>query len=208
MTETPLHPTAPPRLYPAIPTEGNGNSYRLQQITRIQAELAREAEKRAGLCKKYKRGVNIVDGVDTTLVAVGAGFGVGGAALLSTIVAIPIALGLEFGSLGCAGLSVVGKVVGRRLTAKHDKHRHIEAIARAKLNTLSDIISKALVDGDISDAEYGLVLREVQKFETLKETARAKKAMPSENIDALKKQLLAESRKEALAELTKKLNSS
>jgi hypothetical protein len=174
-------------------------------MTRIQAELRQEADKRAGLCKKYKRSVNAVDGVDATLVSIGAGLGIGGVGLLTTVVAIPVAIGLEAGSLGCAVLCAFGKVVGRRLTAKYDKHQRIETLARAKLNTISDIVSKALVDGNISDTEYNLVLAEVQKFEDMKREIRAKKA-PAENIDELKKTLLAQGRREALDDITKRLN--
>ena len=210
-----LQPTAPPpegdknRLYPVLPThdDENGHAYRLQQITRIQTELKREAEKRAGLCKKYKRGLNAVDVTDAALASVGAGLGVGGVAFLSTVVAIPLAVGLELGSLGCAGLCVIGKVAGRRLTHKYVKHRRIEAIARAKLNSISDIVSNALADGNISDVEYRLILDEVRKFEDLRRETRATKAPSRKNMDELRKKLLAEGRKEALEELVKKLRS-
>jgi hypothetical protein len=198
-------PAEQPGLYPTLPDAGNGHAYRLQEMTRIQAELRQEADKRAGLCKKYKRSVNAVDGVDATLVSIGAGLGIGGVGLLTTVVAIPVAIGLEAGSLGCAVLCAFGKVVGRRLTAKYDKHQRIETLARAKLNTISDIVSKALVDGNISDTEYNLVLAEVQKFEDMKREIRAKKA-PAENIDELKKTLLAQGRREALDDITKRLN--
>jgi hypothetical protein len=198
-------PAEQPGLYPILPDAGNGHAYRLQEMTRIQAELRQEADKRAGLCKKYKRSVNAVDGVDATLVSIGAGLGIGGVGLLTTVVAIPVAIGLEAGSLGCAVLCAFGKVVGRRLTAKYDKHQRIETLARAKLNTISDIVSKALVDGNISDTEYNLVLAEVQKFEDMKREIRAKKA-PAENIDELKKTLLAQGRREALDDITKRLN--
>ena len=199
-------PTAPP-LYPTLPTEGDGHAYRLQQITRIQADLTREAEKRASLCKKYRRGLNVVDGTDVALATAGAMLGIGGVCLLSTVVAVPLAVGLELGSLGCAGLCVIGKGAGRRLTHKYVKHRRIETIARAKLNTISDIVSKSLADGNISDIEYRLVLDELRKFEDLKREAHDKKAPSPENMDELRKKLLAEGRKEALTELVKKLSS-
>ena len=198
-------PADPQVLYPTLTNARNGHAYRLQEITRIQAELRQEADKRAGLCKKYKRSINTVDGIDAALVSIGAGLGVGGVGLLTTVVAIPVAIGLEAGSLGCAVLCAFGKVAGRRLTAKYVKHRRIETMARAKLNTISDIISKALADGSISEIEYNLVLSEVQKFEAMKREIRAKKA-PTENIDELKKTLLAQGRREALDDIAKRLN--
>ena len=56
-------PTAPD-LYPELPIE-DGQNYRLQKITEIEKTLINERDKRKSLYKKYKRGVNITDGVDT-----------------------------------------------------------------------------------------------------------------------------------------------
>ncbi len=189
--------TAPP-LYPTLPA--SGHDYRIQEITRIQTELRQEASKRASLCKKYKRGINAVDSTDAALVVVGAGLSVGGIGLLASIIAVPIAVGLEAGSLGCAGLCVIGKAIGRKLTAKFDKHRRIETLARAKLNTISDVISQALTDGEISDTEYRMILAEVKKFEDMKREVRSKRKdnTPAIDMEELKKNLLAQGRKEAL----------
>ena len=53
---------------------------------------------RATLYKKYKRGINALDGVDTALLTTGMDLGVGG---LSTVIAAPVVLGLEIAALGC-----------------------------------------------------------------------------------------------------------
>lgn len=200
-----IQATAPP-LYPILPTEGDGHAYRLQQITRINRELQNEADKRASLRKKYRRAINGVDAADTVLISTGAALGIGGVGLLATIVAIPIAVGLEIGSLGCAGLGVIGKFVSRKLSSKYSKHQQIETMARAKLNTISGIISKALADGNISDIEYGVVLAEAQKFETMKRDARTKAAKRPQSGHELKNGLLDQDQKAALQELLKKLN--
>ena len=43
------------------------------------------------------------------------GVGIGGVGLLSTIIAVPVVLGLEIAALTCGAMGVVGKYVARRL---------------------------------------------------------------------------------------------
>ena len=60
-------PTAP-NLYPELPIE-DGQNYRLQKISEIERTLINERDMRKSLYKKYKRGINITDGVDTGLIS-------------------------------------------------------------------------------------------------------------------------------------------
>ena len=134
------NPTAPPlqSIYPVL--EGpqddqvlvatEQKTHRLQHISRLQRQLEEERDLRAALYKKYHRGVNVLDGIDTTLITVSMGLGVGGVGLLSTIVAAPVVLGLEAGSLACGILAVAGKYVGRRLATKAKKHDEIRVLAK------------------------------------------------------------------------------
>ena len=77
------NPTAPPlqSIYPIL--EGPQEvlvaieQYRLQHISRLQWQLEEERDLRAALYKKYHRGVNVLDGIDTTLITVSMGLGVG-----------------------------------------------------------------------------------------------------------------------------------
>ena len=60
-------PTAPP-IYPELQTE-DGQNYRLQKISEIEIKLLKERDARKALYKKYKRGMNATDGVDTALIS-------------------------------------------------------------------------------------------------------------------------------------------
>jgi len=55
--------------------------------------------------------VNVLDGVDTALISAGMGMGIGGVGLLSTIIAVPVVLGLEIAALTCGTVGVAGKYV-------------------------------------------------------------------------------------------------
>ena len=62
---------------------------------------------------------------------------------------------------------------GLILTIKQEKHDVIKLPAKSKLDSIVDIISQAMEDGDISSIEFHLkVLREVEKYRKLKADIR------------------------------------
>ena len=92
---------------------------------------------------------------------------------MSTIIAAPAVLGLEEAALACGLLGVAGKVVSRRLAVKAKKHDDIRVLALGKLDTIADHVSTVLVDGEISDHEFRVVLNEVEKYYQMKDQIRA-----------------------------------
>ena len=196
-------PTAPEPIYPVLPTDGE--NYRLQEVSQLKKYLETERQKRAELYKKYKRGVNIVDGIDAALVVVALGVGAGGIGLLTTIVATPIVIGLEATALVCGLLGVSSKFISRRLTIKAKKHDEIRVLADSKLNTISDLISTALTDGKISDDEFRLILNEIEKYKQMKTEIRSnshKKYMDKKT----KNELIQQGKKEARQSFIEKLS--
>lgn len=172
------------------------HSYRLQKINDIQQEIEREREKRAMLSKKYHRAVKIISALDGTLVASTMGLGVAGIGVLSTIIAAPVAIAMEASALGAGLLSIIGSQANKKLVAKAEKHEMIRVLASAKLNTISDLISKALKDDMVSDEEYALILSELEKFNNMREEIRNKIKV---DIDEQTKQsLIEQGRVEAL----------
>ena len=167
-----------------VAVDGGAQAYRLGKITEIQNELERERVKRAGLNAKYRKGVrfiNVVDGISALVVL---GSTASAIAVLSTIVAAPIAMVLQGLGIGAGVLGVIGRIVGRKFTIKAEKHEKIKTLADTKLNTISEYISNALEDGGISDDEYCLILNELAKFNELKKEIRSElKASVDEEAD-------------------------
>ena len=185
-------PSAP--LYPELPIE-DGQNYRLQKISEIENILIKESDTRKNLYKKYKRGINITDGVDTGLISTSviiAGVGL----------TVPIMFPLEIAAFVCGTLGVCVKLVRRSLASKAQKHYEIKTIADSKLNTIKELISKSLVDGQISDNEFKLILDELRKYNKLKENTRLKQTELSESE---KKKLLEAGKAQAISEMKKKL---
>ena len=142
-------------LYPPLES---GETHRLQHVAEVRFRLEKERDFRASMYKKYRRRANVVDGIDTALSVTSVDLAASGVGLLSTIIAAPVALGLQAGAIVCGLLGAGGKLVGRRLQAKARKHDLIRCLAESKLNTIAHRISVALNDDKITEEEVRLRL--------------------------------------------------
>ena len=149
-------------------TQINAEDFRLKKISDLQTELSNEADHYRQVAKKFKKTHSM-----THLSAVGLGpvsAGLSSATLATAltgfgVVASPALAGVAavFG-LFSAGLTVVSKRFGRKGT----KHEKIYTLALAKQNSVAELVSKALEDKRISDSEFSIIFREVQKYHELK----------------------------------------
>lgn len=187
-------PTAPD-LYPELPIE-DGQNYRLQKISEIEKTLINERDIRKALYKKYKRGVNITDGLDTGLIS-------SSVILAGVGITVPILLPLEIVAVVCGGLGIFVKLVRRRLTSKSRKHYEIKTMAESKLNSIKDLISKALTDGQISENEFKLILDELEKYNKLKENIHSKQTQ-TRMIESERKKLIEDTKARVMDEIKKK----
>jgi len=149
-------------------------SYRLQKIYEIEDEITQERDKRTALCTKYRRSIRIISVIDNALIVTVMGLSSSGLGVLTTVIAAP-AIAIATGTaVGVGLLIIIGGQVSKKLVLKVAKHEKIKTLAEAKLNTISSLISKALVDDNISDEEYSLILNEFVKFNEMKEEIRSK----------------------------------
>ena len=155
-------------LYPPLKT---GHNHRLQHVTEVKSCLGKERDFRASLYKKYRRGANVVE-LDTALSVASVGLGATGVGLLSTIIMVPVAIGIRAGAIVCGLLGAGGKCFGRRLQTKAKKHDQLRVLAEPKINTIADHISTTLTDDKISDEEFRLILSEVDKYNRMKAEIR------------------------------------
>ncbi|XP_031554479.1 uncharacterized protein LOC116291451 [Actinia tenebrosa] len=99
-----------------------------------------------------------------------------------------IVVGVPLASVGavCGIVSAVTTGIIKQLSGKISKHDTHIALARAKANTIADLVSKALRDRRIDDTEFSLILAEEKKYGELK----------SGNKKTIVKDLSEESRKQ------------
>ena len=189
-------------LYP--PLETTGDNHRLQHVAEVRSRLEKERDFKASLYKKYRRGVNVVDGRNTVLSVASVGLAASGVGLLSTIIAVPVAGGLEAGAIVCGLLGAGGKFFGRWLGVKARKHDQIRVLAESKLNTIADRIF-FLTDDKISEEEFRLILSEVDKYDQMKTEIRRGRQNQGGLSEIEKKQLLHLMRDETMLTARTKL---
>ena len=154
-------------------TQLNAEDFRLKKINDLLKELSDEVEHYRQVAKKYKRSHSIVHTSAVGLGSLSVGLSSGALATALTgfgIVASPALAGVAT----VCGLASVGfAAVSKRLNRKVTKHEKIYTLALAKRNSVNELVSKALTDKQISDVEFRIITREVEKYHTLKAEIRA-----------------------------------
>ena len=172
--------------------------YRLTQVARLKDQLKTELDSREALYKKYRRAVNIVDAVDVGATATGIILGGVGTGLLATLIAAPAVPIIMGAAAGCALISAGTKVATRRLRLKARKHDQVRVLAESKLNSIADLVSKALEDGEISHEEFQAVVNEAQRYHDMKKRVQVGTQKKIVELDkATEKALIEQGRKEA-----------
>jgi len=167
-------------------TDNSGNEFRLQKINEIQKQLENEIEKRRHLTKKYKKGVKVTNAIDYVLAVSIMGLSVVGVGLLATIIAAPAVMTTEMVSAGVGIMFILSRQVNKKLVAKAKKHEKLGDLAEEILNKISNHISIALNDDNISAEEFSLILSEVNTFlETFRETKEKLRSTSKESVEPL-----------------------
>ena len=150
----------------------SAEDFRLKKINDLLKELSDEAEHYRQVAKKYKRTHSIVHRSAVGLGSLSVGLSSGALATALTgfgIMASPALAGVAT----VCGLSSVGfTFASKRLERKVTKHEKIYTLALAKRNSVNELVSQALADKQISDVEFRIITREVEKYHTLKAEIR------------------------------------
>ena len=151
----------------------DADKFRLERIKEIKDEIITELNKRENTCKKYKKIALVTEILDSGCVMVSIALTSSGAA---TIIIPPLATGLGIAG-GISGfLGLVFKFVSKKLQSKLRLNEDIIILSKSKLNTISDLISKALDDGEVSDEEFQLISKELVSFYEMKKEIKKKTA--------------------------------
>ena len=176
-------------------------AYRLRKLTEIEAYLFDEIEVRRRQVKKKKR-INMATSIkDAGLIT---------SPVITQVISIPafssgvgLPVGAALGGLGIVLplLTISRRKISRSQTVKQGKHDAIMLLAQSKLDGITNIISQAMQDRDISPAEFHKVVQEVEKYCKLKADIRNRtkakvKQIEKEQRDELLEQGRKEERKE------------
>ena len=111
----------------------------------------------------------MTDSIDSTLISASvimAGIGL----------AVPAMLPLEIAAIVCGCMGACVKLVRRKFMSKAQKHYETKTIGESKLNSVKNLISKALNDGQISAEIFQLIFCELNRYNDLKDKTRTKQS--------------------------------
>ena len=133
---------------PTAPQEPQ--TYRLKKLTEIEAFFLDEIEVREQIAKRMKRFntiTGIVDaGLITSTVITG---GISIAAFASGVGGFPVGIALSGTSLLLSLATAITRKSFKTFTLKQEKHDAIKLLSQDKLDSIANIISQAMPDGDI-----------------------------------------------------------
>ena len=198
-------------LYPTHElTQLNAEDFRLKKISDLLKKLSDEAKNYRHVAKKYKRSHSFVHRSAVGLGSLSVGLSSGALATALTgfgIVASPALAGVAtVCGLASAGFAAASKQLNRKAT----KHEKIYTLAIAKRNSVNELVSKALADKQISDVEFTIITREVERYHTLKAAIRSGVTKTTNDVATQTQapdleKLKEEVRKEVAQEFQKKL---
>ena len=117
-----------------------------------------------GWQKKMKRFNTFTSIVDTGLITSTVITGGVSIAAFASGVGLPVGIALGGTSLLFSLATAITRKSFKIFTVKQEKHDAIKLLAQSKLDSIADIISQAMQDGDISSIEFHKVLQEVEKY--------------------------------------------
>ena len=190
-------------IYPQLPSDTGdtgttdvGGNFRLKQCADWLSLLEKDLQDCEKIYKKYKRTrstlLNLSTGSGTLSVALcGGGLGTG-----LTGVGLPVSVALGVVGGACALTSVATASLAKALSGKVSKHEKTVSVCQAKINTVKDVVSKALTDNKISHEEFLLVKSEFEKYYEMKRLIREKNEhkppQPQVDLKKMEENILAE----------------
>ena len=132
----------------------NLTKFRLDEINKIKDYLNAEIEERKDIVKKISKYIVAFDYADKIFITLSASFGALSIPSHAAVVGIPV--GIAGASLTVI-LTITTGAVKKLLNItrkKKKKHNKIITLSRNKLNIIETLISKALIDFDISHEEF------------------------------------------------------
>ena len=110
---------------------------------------------------------------------------------------LPVGIALSGTSLLFSLATAITRTSFKIFTLKQEKQDAIKLLAQSKLDSITNIISQAMQDGDISPIEFHKVLQEVEKYRKLKADNRNQaKAKVKEITKEQREEILEQGRKE------------
>ena len=183
----------PPNIYPNLSvTQSNEQQIRLNKIIEIKNYFLGEIRERELISKNLSKYIASLDYFDKSLNALSILAGSISIASFATVIGAPAGIiGASCGFTFSITSGFVKKFL-KTIRNKKKKHNKIVMLARSKLNSIENKISKALTDNEISHEDFETIINKEKKYRELKQSIRM---MNSQRSDAEKVSLIEEGKK-------------
>ena len=155
-------------LYPELPESSGasdqGVQFRLNKISEIRDFLENEVDQRDKLRRKYKTVWNVYYNTAQVSGLVALGLGGGAVGTMATGIGAVVSIPLGGVAIGGSVLSGVCVALGKAMMKKVEKHESVKRTAESSLNTVNDLVSRALEDGIVSNEDFHHILREMENY--------------------------------------------
>ena len=153
--------------------------------------------------KRLNTVTSIMDiGLITSAVITGGG----STAAFASGIGLPVGITLSGASVVFSLLTTITRKASREFIVKQKNHDAIKLLAQSTLDSIADIISRAMQDRDISSIEFHKVLQEVKKYRKFKDNIRNwAKAKVKQITKEQREEILEQGRKEGKEDFLRKL---
>ena len=140
----------------------------MKKIDEIRNYLIEEINQNEFMTRKHKKVCRVLNYIDHSLIAISLITGGVSISVFASLVVIPIGI-----TNSAIGLKICVITTGIKkdksiITKKRTKHDKIVLLAKSKLNSIEVLISKALINSNISHEEFVLI-NNLKEFCDLKE---------------------------------------
>ena len=152
-----------------MPEENRNQEFRLKKIDEIRNYLIEEIKQHKLMSKKHKKVCKVLNCIDHSLIVISIITGCVSISVFPSLVGIPI--GITSSAIGLnicvitAGIKKY-KSINKKKKKKHDKK---VLLAKSKLNSIEVLISKDLIDSNVSHYEFVLINNVLKEFYDMKE---------------------------------------
>ena len=148
--------------------------YRLDEINKIKEYFNAEIKERKDIIKKISKYIVAFDYADKVFITLSASFGTLSIASYAAVVVISAGASLTLIFTVTTGAV---KTLLNITREKKKKHNKITALARSKLNIIENLISRVLIDFEITHEEFSKIIYEKHNYEQIIDNIKSVKSV-------------------------------
>ena len=143
----------------------NDQQFRLDKINEIKDYFIAEIKERELMSKRLSKYIASFDYFDKSLIVLSVTTGSISIASFATVIGAPVGIMSASCSLAFSITTGFVKKFLKTIRNKKKKHNKIVMLARSKLNSIENKISKALMDNEISHEDFETIINEEKNIE-------------------------------------------